>query len=355
MADPFDVTAMEDVIPNSDGGTDKSLSSVLDAALDRHTEPTPPAAPAAPTAAPSRAAPDAAAATGETGQPRDPFGKFAPKAPPAGAPTPQQGAPGAAPGTNGAAGPHDEAPQSWKVENRALWGKIPADVRPYLHQREQELQYGFQQVAQRASVAEGVLNEFLPYAEQLQKEGATPITAIRTLLQTAHQLRSGGPQYRKALILSLADQYGVDLSEPVNMELARAEAVAANLTTEKMYGSAQQAAQINQQTFGEFQAFANDPQNEFFPQVRGIMARLIESNIAPNLRTAYDMAVGMHSDVRTTLIDRETKKAMQAQKQNGAANLSVQGGPGGPTGGAVNAGKAGESVRATLDRVLAGA
>lgn len=236
---------------------------------------------------------------------------------------------------------------------REQYAKVPAEIRPYLHQREQELQYGFDAVARRGNVAEAVLNEFVPYAEQLQQEGATPVTAMRTLLQTAHQLRTGGPEFRKAILLSLAHQYGVDLSTPVNVDMARAEAQNAQLLTERMYGSAASTQQVQQQTQQEFMAFANDPANEFFPQVRGIMAALIENNVAPNLRVAYDMAVGMDANIRTVLIDREYQKRTQAQRQNAAANVSIKGAPNG-TGALPAAAARGESVRASLERVLGG-
>ena len=91
------------------------------------------------------------------------------------------------------------------------------------------------------------MTEFVPYAEQLSKEGATPVTAIRTLLQTAHQLRTGGAGIQEGDLLSLAQQYGVDLANPLNAELARAQAESANLSTERIYGQAQQTAQQQMQ------------------------------------------------------------------------------------------------------------
>ncbi len=343
MADPLDLTSQVDVIPTEN---DNSLGNVLEKALEQHSESTPPVVADVPTEAPSRATDGTPPSTtpGETGQrQRDSFGKFAPKS--------AEPEPSRAPPSN----PDENAtpPQSWKVENRQLWDKVPLEVRPYLHQREQELQHGFQQIAQSRQIAEGVLNEFIPYAEQLQKEGATPVQAIHTLLQTAHQLRTGGPEYRKAILISLANQYQVDLSQPLNLEMAKVEAENANLSTEKLYGTAAQHQHINQQTFSEYQSFANDPKNEFFPQVRGIMALLVEKGVANDLQGAYDMAVGMHADVRKELIGRAVKDTGMAQKQASAANLSVRGAPGGVSG-AVLQGKTTESVRDSLERVLGG-
>jgi hypothetical protein len=194
--------------------------------------------------------------------------------------------------------PEDQVPPSWSKEAKPLWAKVPPEVRTIIHQRETELQQGFQAVAQRANVASAVLNEFVPYAEVLQREGATPVAAIRTLLQTAHALRTGDPEYRKAIIYSLAQQYDVDLREPINPDLARAQAQAAQLRTEKMYGSSFSEQQMYSDLTNEMNAFANDPVNEFFPQVRAAMGQLIGQGIAQNLRQAYDMAVGIIPEVR---------------------------------------------------------
>jgi hypothetical protein len=345
MADPNDLTLDENVLPTEGN----SLTSTIEKTFDEVVTPEKPAeaAPEQQSLLPPSEAPD--------GRERDASGRFLPKkssapgapAPtPAGLPTAAVGAPPAAPGV---AAPHfNEAPASWKAEMRPLYEKVPPEIRPYLHQREQELQHGFDAVARRGNVAEAVLNEFVPYAEQLQAEGATPITAMRTLLQTAHQLRTGGPEFKKALILSLAQQYGVDLNQPVNIELAKAQAEAANLMTEKMYGSAATQQQTVAQTQQEFASFAADPQNEFFPQVRGIMALLIENNVARDLRSAYDMAVGMHAEVRKTLIDREYQNRVQAQKAQAAAGTSIKGAPHGA--GVRQVPPKGESLRATLER-----
>ena len=345
MADPLDVTGQENVVP-SDGN---NLTTAIESAFDKTVTPD------APAAAPVQ---ESLPLSEGEGRRRDAQGRFAPKegsapdaaAQPAG--KPDAGALAPAPG---AAAPaptpqFDAPPQSWKQEMRPLYDKVPPELRPYLHQREQELQHGFEAVARRGNVAEAVLNEFVPYADQLQAEGATPITAMRTLLSTAHQLKTGGPEYRKAIILSLAQQYNVDLSNPVNVELAKAQAEAANLSTEKMYGSAATQQQTVQQTTQEFSAFAADPQNEFFPQVRGIMALLIENNVARDLRSAYDMAVGMHADVRKTLIDREYQTRTQAEKAQRAAQTGIKGTPAGT--GMKQQAPGGESLRSTLERAF---
>ena len=337
--------------------TTPTLSESLEAAYDKVAAATPePPTPVVPDPSPEAAdslptAPDAGQdkTTGEPGATtsaiRDALGRFAskgesaPAAPDAAkaadtstapavadAPTP---APADAAATPAATDPFTEAPQSWAVEQRTHWEKVPPEVRGYLHQREGELQQGFQKVAQRGNVAEAVLGEFAPYAEVLQAEGATPITAMRTLLQTAHALRTGGTEYRKAIIMSLAQQYGVDLGSEYNPALAQAQAEAQALSTEKMYGQTINRVAEENQVRQQFDAFANDPRNEFFGTVRGIMGNLITAGVAQDLSTAYQMALGMHPEVRQELMGREMQAREAAQRKAAVASMSVSGSPSG--------------------------
>ena len=339
-------------------GFDNTMHDSVTAAFDQVAAATPePPTPAAPDApAPSAtnplsepgestAAPSDKAAGEPGARPRGPDGKFIKgdlaaldipkfadlKATPAPevAPNAAEGAPAAPSAAPGAGDPLAEAPQSWAPERRADWAKVPPEVRDYLHQREGELQQGFQKVAQSRGVAEAVLGEFAPYAETLQAEGATPITAMRTLLQTAHALRTGGQEYRKAIILSLAEQYGVNLQEGYNPKQAEVEAQLQALSTEKMYGLTQIQQREMNQVQEQFNAFAGDPKNEFFPKVRGLMGQLISGGIAQDLPSAYQMACGMVPEVRQEVTAREFATREAAQRKAAVATMSVSGAPNG--------------------------
>lgn len=350
--DNVDITLHEDIVPK-----EMDLGKQLEVELEKASiTPTPPptGSPEEPTSLTGK--PEEP--VGDTGPARDEKGRFKSKeakdaAIAAGDPT-AAAAEIAPPAETSAAKPEDVPPISWKDEQKVHWSKVPPEVRTYLHQRENELQQGFQKVAQRANVAEAVLNEFQPYADTLAKEGATPIAAIRTLLQTAHALRTGDPEYRKAIIFSLADQYGVNLQEPLNPDLATAQARAAQLSIEKMYGQSQQDAFVQRQIEQEYNTFATDPKNEFFPQVRTIMAGLINNNMANDLKSAYDMALGMHPEVRKTIIERETTARLDEARRRQAATVSVSGAPGGAAMSRLSPNGKADDLRGTLERALGG-
>ena len=222
-----------------------------------------------------------------------------------------------------------------------MYDKVPQELRGYLHQRDNELQAGFRAVSERANAAAAVINEFMPYADILAQENATPVAAIRTLLQTAYALRTGGMEYRKAILYGLAQQYGVDMTQGYDPQVATTEAQLAQMNAERL----QQGVLENQRTEFEvqnaYQAFANDPANEFFPQVRHVMAGIIGNGLASDLGTAYQMALGMVPEVRTELFNRQVaQRQAEAQRSAAGANLSVSGAPGG---GAVS--RAGERTK----------
>ena len=230
-----------------------------------------------------------------------------------------------------------KAPASWKPEKAPLWDKIQdPDARAYIHEREQQLQEGFQRTANIRQVAEGILNEFAPYQEVLQQEGATPVTAIRALLQTAYALRTSQPEYRKALFLQLAQQYGVDFSQPVNPQLARAQADADQLRLANMERDAQQQLQSDGVIAEQLAAFASN--HEFFPYVREIMGRLLKGGVAPDLETAYQQAIAIHPEVKAVLEHRSVT-ARQQQQDDAARQRAARATAGGsaPGGGAMTA------------------
>jgi hypothetical protein len=235
---------------------------------------------------------------------------------------------------------------------KPLYAGLPEPVKAYVHLREQELQQGFQKVAQRAGIAEAVLGEFAPYEAVLAAEKASPVDAIRTLLQTAHALRTGGPEYKKAIILGLVSQYGVDMSTELNPNQANTEAELARLQNEQLYGKAQQQSQATQAVQQEYDAFANDPQNEFFPQVRQIMGGLIGQGYAKNLKEAYDMATGMHPEVRAKLWERATAANVQEPRKRAAANMSVTNSPGAGHMVPAKGDKRDTSIRASIEAAM---
>jgi len=338
---------------------DTSLRESLETAFEQ-----PPSGPPTGTPTPSKGggasgSPGAAPESVSGGRPRSPDGKFA-KAP---LEIPKFGEePAAQKPAEGAEAPPEDAdptataPKSWKAEKADLWGKITdPGARAYIHEREQQLQQGFQKAAQVREVAEGILSEFVPYQEILQAENATPATAIRALLQTAYALRTAEPEYRKALFLQLAAQYGVDFSQGVNPQVAAAQAEAANLKHQRMVEQAQSGYGQEREVASAINDFAAS--HEFFPHVREVMGRLMKAGLATDLESAYKLALPYVPEVATEVERRRVAAAQEAQREADRQRAaSATRGGGAPGAGAMGSGGAPQqpgSIREALEAAWA--
>ena len=117
----------------------------------------------------------------------------------------------------------------------------------------------------------------------------------------------------------------------------------------------QMQRQEGQQLQTEIEAFASDPGHIHFETVKPVMAALLESGAAKDLKDAYDQAVWARPDIRSTLVPpqsvnteekrlAEIKAKAEKAKQAGS---SITGGPG--AAGELNgAGNPNRSLRDTI-------
>jgi hypothetical protein len=240
--------------------------------------------------------------------------------------------------------PKTKAPQSWSAADRAHWDKIPAEVQAVIARREEEAHRGITTMGQDASFGKRINEIVTPYLPIIRAEGGTPEGAVRDLLQTVYVLRTANPEQKTALFRQIATQYGVDLSAAaqaapqVNPEV---QALRQELAQVKGYlhnGEQQQHQQVQEQAQQLIDAFAADPKNEFYEQVKPFMGQLLVSGQASTIQDAYDRACWAAPDVRSTLMQRqqaeaEAKRATEAKAKVDAkrrAGGSISGSPGSP-------------------------
>lgn len=239
--------------------------------------------------------------------------------------------------------PKAKAPQSWSAAERAHWEKIPPEVQAVIARREEEAHRGITTLGQDAAYGKQLKEVIAPYLPIIRAEGGTEAGAVRDLLQTAYILRTGSAQQKAEVMRHVAGLYGVDLSvaaqgaPQVNPEL---QSLRQELAQLKGYlGNAEQ--QQHQQVQGQAQAiidtFAADPKNEFYEQVKPLMAHLLVAGQAKDMQEAYDMACHANPDVRSTILSRqqadaEAKRAAEAKAKADAkrkAGGSISGSPAG--------------------------
>lgn len=220
--------------------------------------------------------------------------------------------------------PKAKAPQSWSAGEKAHWDKIPAEVQAVIARREEEAHRGITQLGQDASFGKQLKEVISPYLPIIRAEGGTEAGAVKDLLQTAYILRTASPEQKVGLFRQLAGQFGVDLAvaaqgaPQVNPEVQQLRQKIAQL--EGTFAGAQQ--QQHQQAQGQAQAiidaFVADPKNEFYEQVKPLMAHLLIGGQAKDMQEAYDMACHANPDVRSTILtrqaaDAEAKRAAEAK------------------------------------------
>jgi hypothetical protein len=108
-----------------------------------------------------------------------------------------------------------------------------------------------------------------------------------------------------------------------------------------------------QSAASEIQAFASDPANIYFANVRDDMTALVQSGRASDLKDAYDKAVWANPETRALLQAEQAKKAeadrLAAQRQSAAGARRAAGSVvGAPSPGASPAGASTRSLREEL-------
>lgn len=317
---------------------------------------------------------------------RDEHGRFAPKtatpkAPKLASGQPKQTAPGETTDSAGAVPPPEakpdapaavatqdalKAPQSWKATVREHWSKLPTDVQAEVARREKEISVAMQESAESRKLADNFKQTVAPFEAMIRAEGADPIKAVGSLLQTAMALRTAPPAHKAQLVANMCKSFGVpiDLLDaaisgqmPTQSQGAvdpsqLAAQIKADLMREMQQGRQQAAMQKGAQ---EVEAFASKA--EFLDDVRHEVADLLEVSARRgqtlSLEDAYNRVVRTHPDISKVLQQREAAKqaanATASTQRARAAASSVRSQPA-----TVQPAQSDDSIRAALEAAIAG-
>jgi hypothetical protein len=276
------------------------------------------------------------------GRVRDSLGRFVPKAkvgsdvaPPAGQ-APGPGSPATQPGAAPGEATPTPAPQSWSPAAREHWAQMPAQVQQEVYRREQEMQRFVNDTAGARQVAERFYQTVQPFLPTIQAEGVDALTAVGNLMQFATRMRMGTPNEKATTIAALVKAYGVDVnaldSALVGQPLPQDGNPQANVQAavqqalQPIYQAAQQRQQRIQQEAAwgaqsEMSQFAQEPNHEFFGDLRSMMADLIEvaerQGHELSLEDAYWRAAMLHPEVSRVIMARQ--QGVNAQQLTAAA------------------------------------
>jgi hypothetical protein len=236
-----------------------------------------------------------------------------------------------------------KAPASWKPAVREKWNALPREVQEEVLRREGDQMRIVGSVGHKIRLADEVSQHLQPFTERLQRNGANTSQFLGDVFETVKILSSGDAKTKAEIVANIVQSYGVDLRaldsvlagrihapppDPRVLEAQRRAYAAESLLQRQHQQQEQVAQQSAQQTLSQFAA---DPKNEFYEDVRDLMADLLERGKAETLADAYSAAVWANADTRKILLQRE-HEARVAAKQNRAgaarrASLSVAGAP----------------------------
>lgn len=236
----------------------------------------------------------------------------------------------------------EDAPHALSAAAKAKWKDVPAEIRSEWSKREAEIHKTFTAHDGELRMGREMKEVVSPYMAIIQAEGGTPTTAVRDLLNTAYVLRTGHPVQKAQLIQQVCQQYGIDLGllsqssqQHVDPNIAQLQQELAMLKQQSSPEVIQKQLQDRMETDNvnsEVRAFASDPVNKHYETVKPIMASLLNSGAAQNMKEAYELACRAHPTVGSML---EAEKAAAKQAKSSAdlaskkkASASITGSPG---------------------------
>ena len=238
----------------------------------------------------------------------------------------------------------DQPPKSWRSDEAQAWKDLPAIARTAILRREADAaKLAGANDAERMFGRE-MADIFRPHIQEIQAAGASPQIAVKVLLDNHNALRSNDPQVKIAKARELMAQYGIEPSSLIDPNAPQDPYVRALQQQVQQLQAQVNRPQTNQQfaplppaqeevtIASTIEAFRADPAHPHFDAVGPKMGLLLEAGAAPDLETAYKMAVAADPALSSTPVI-QTAAANSQEKTAAArrASASVTGSPG-PTG-----------------------
>ena len=219
-----------------------------------------------------------------------------------------------------------ERPSTWKKDYWEKYDKLDPDIRKYILQRENEYKSGLSTYNAEVKATQTLKQAIEPFLPDLQKHNIAPDQFIRNL-GTAHQtLALGNPQQKLMMFARLANDYGVDLRQ-LGVQQGQPDPQLQYLS-QNLQGLQQQWQQFQtqqqvaeqtaiQQTIEEFKS--DTERYPHFEALREPMAALLSSNMAQDLKEAYEKAMWMNPEVREQVLTAKQQQDAQAKLDQQAA------------------------------------
>ena len=213
------------------------------------------------------------------------------------------------------------APRTWRKEAAEAFAALPDVIKAEVLKREEDIHKGIGQYKEDATYAQRIKGMIQPYAETFRQAGVDPMVQVQDLLGAHITLSTKGPEERLQAFAQLANDYGVDLGELLDVgtntppevlslrqELNSLKSTLANVSQTQL--GAKQA-----EVAASVETFAKDPANQYFDEVANDIAVLLERGVVETLAEAYEKAVWMNPAVRAKENARQLEDTQAKAKE----------------------------------------
>jgi len=239
---------------------------------------------------------------------------------PAPAPVSSAPAPSPAPDTGITPGQNSVAkalPKAWKKDMAPHWEKLPPEVHDYVYAREEDVMRGIQRYQSQAQQWNSLIEPFAPIFQQ--HADVKPVELMQSLMNTHLRLLNPSipPEQKAQLAQQILSDYGISL-DPANQPPAEArlqqelQTLRSELNQIRSGLTQRQQAEYEsgvQKQLDTVNAFAADPKNEFFNEVGPDILRFVQTGVAKDLASAYEMACWANPAIRAKMLAKQQAPA----------------------------------------------
>jgi len=214
----------------------------------------------------------------------------------------------------------ERAPSGWSPKVREHWSALPLEVRQEIIRREENSHVGVQKLQGEFAPLRELRQSMEPLFREMQQIGVNPTQHFDRVISTERVLRTADLPTKFETLMGIADDYGIPLREIINQSVGQ-EVLKSPVQSQIPQELRRELDEIRgwreqqelQTITGAVEQYGSG--QEFFSDVRGLMADLIERGLANTLPEAYDKAVWMHPEVRDVMMERKVRGTVSSEVQ----------------------------------------
>lgn len=232
--------------------------------------------------------------------------------------------------------PWETPPNTWKKDTAALFASLPEPIKQEVHRREEDFHKGISQYKDAAAFGHSLFEDLSPHFDVMRQLGGTPKEVVREAIGAWRTLATGSPDMKRNTLLSLAQQYGINLSEQTDTRhrepSATPELAPVLQRIAQLEGTIEQSQRAREEAehaerVAQAQKFLSDPSREYMEAVFDDVVALVRAGRTPE--QAYEQAIWAHPETRAKLMakqdaERKQREAAEAAAARKAASANVQ-------------------------------